>query len=113
MNMYFIQVKATPTVDAKEYESCGGALIDVIVRASSMEEAEPLALAHITDRAWSIEETLTTLQLLPEHISKMDETEVKTFQMAMLRGIASHFATWPKGKTANGDSVSNDSGSSD
>ena len=103
--MFLIHLKAKPTPEAKEYEDSCGAYVDIILKASSLEEAEALACSHIIERSWTVDKMITSVNLLPEHVSQMDGARLATFQKAMLQGITSSFTFWPKGETANDDSV--------
>jgi len=90
--MYLIHLRAIPSRGAKEYETSGGAYVDVITSAASLEEAEAKAVAHIIDLHWIVEENISSLMLLPVHLSRMDSVALATYQKALLQGISAFFA---------------------
>jgi hypothetical protein len=97
MDIYNFTFLATPTPDAKEFDTSGGAYVDCWIQSGDRDQAEERATALIYDYGWSVEsledEAVVTIADYTE-----DAENRQFFEQALSEGEVLVFHTWPPGE---------------
>jgi hypothetical protein len=99
--MYHFTFIASPTEDAQEFETAGGAYVDCWIEDGNRERAEERALDLIEDYGWAAEslEAEAVVSSL-DYINDAENREF--FEQALVEGEVLVFHTWPPDQ--NGES---------
>ena len=105
MPMYFFIFEAKPTSASPSAHDIAGGMANIFVTASSRQEAETRARAHLLEYAWVVKSLDTALEPTPEQIARLDRGAIALHRKALREGLASEFTTWRKKEGKDDDPV--------
>lgn len=93
MNIYYFRFEAVPASNAKDFNDCGGAMINCWIKEESGERASIKASSHIINNGWKI--LLLEESFLAEEGMYEGQESLKYFEQAKSDGEVYVYHTWP------------------
>lgn len=97
MAMFFFTFQATPTPDAKELHTAGGAYVSCWIQHSDRDEAEQRARDLIKDYGWEVE-ALEEGAIVSGADYGADDEDRQFYEQALVEREVLVFTTWPPGE---------------
>lgn len=97
MAIYFFTFRASPTPDAKEFDSSGGAFVNCWIRSDDADQAEERATELIYDYGWSVDSLEEAISVTGEDYVD-DEENRELYEQSLVEGEVLVFNTWPRGE---------------
>jgi hypothetical protein len=95
MAIFHVQYLAEPEREAKEFGSSGGACINCRVRATSVTEAQEIAIAAIRESHWRVLSVEEDCLEVTEDLYSGSEESLECFRQATLNGEYYVYHQWP------------------
>ena len=102
MAMYFFTFQASPTPDAKELHTAGGAYVSCWIQHSDRHAAEQRARDLIQEYGWEVEE-LEEGAIVSSADYDRDDEDREFYEQALVEREVLVFNTWPIGEGEEDD----------
>lgn len=97
MAIYFFTFRASPTPDAKEFETSGGAYVNCWIRNDDADQAEERASELIYEYGWSVDSLEEAVAVTSADYVD-DEENREFYEQSLVEGEVLVFTTWPRGE---------------